>query len=141
MICRLIAYWWRRTHPILRRRLIADRYKVLIDALYSDAANVDIESEVRFEDGRTGTMKATLKIREAKTFTPDELRKAGLIHEDCMTATGKTMGEELDLIEREADDAVARLQDLRLEPVLVVEVEPLLCPPVSTDDDDGTRAA
>jgi len=35
-----------------------------------------------------------------------ELRKAGLIHEDCMTATGKTMGEELDLIEREADGKV-----------------------------------
>ncbi|MEM6481274.1 MAG: dihydroxy-acid dehydratase [Pseudomonadota bacterium] len=35
-----------------------------------------------------------------------ELRKAGLIHEDCVTATGKTMGEELDLIEREADGQV-----------------------------------
>ena len=35
-----------------------------------------------------------------------ELRKAGLIHEDCMTASGKTMGEELDLIEREADGKV-----------------------------------
>ncbi|MEM9845481.1 MAG: dihydroxy-acid dehydratase, partial [Pseudomonadota bacterium] len=35
-----------------------------------------------------------------------ELRKAGLIHEDCMTATGKTIGEELDLIEREADGQV-----------------------------------
>ncbi len=35
-----------------------------------------------------------------------ELRKAGLIHEDCMTATGKTMGEELDLIAREADGKV-----------------------------------
>ncbi len=35
-----------------------------------------------------------------------ELRKAGLIHEDCMTATGRTMGEELDLVEREADGRV-----------------------------------
>ncbi len=35
-----------------------------------------------------------------------ELRKVGLIHEDCITATGKTMGEELDLIEREADGRV-----------------------------------
>ncbi|QBY02095.1 dihydroxy-acid dehydratase [Rhodophyticola sp. CCM32] len=35
-----------------------------------------------------------------------ELRKAGLIHENCMTATGKTMGEELDLITREADGKV-----------------------------------
>ncbi|MDD9976805.1 MAG: dihydroxy-acid dehydratase [Boseongicola sp.] len=35
-----------------------------------------------------------------------ELRKAGLIHEDCMTATGETMGEELDKIDREADGRV-----------------------------------
>ncbi len=35
-----------------------------------------------------------------------ELRKAGLIHEDCMTATGRPIGEELDRIEREADGKV-----------------------------------
>ncbi len=35
-----------------------------------------------------------------------ELRKSGLLHEDCITASGKTLGEELDLIEREADGRV-----------------------------------
>jgi len=35
-----------------------------------------------------------------------ELRKAGLIHEDCMTASTRTIGEELDLIERESDGKV-----------------------------------
>jgi len=35
-----------------------------------------------------------------------ELRKAGLIHEDCLTATGRSIGEELDLVEREADGRV-----------------------------------
>ena len=35
-----------------------------------------------------------------------ELRKAGLIHEDCMTATGRTIGEELDRVDREADGTV-----------------------------------
>ena len=35
-----------------------------------------------------------------------ELRKAGLFHEDCLTATGRSMGEELDLIDREADGRV-----------------------------------
>ena len=35
-----------------------------------------------------------------------ELRKAGLIHEDCMTASGREMGEELDRIEAEADGVV-----------------------------------
>ena len=35
-----------------------------------------------------------------------ELRKAGLIHEDCITATGRSMGEELDLVTLEADGRV-----------------------------------
>jgi dihydroxy-acid dehydratase len=35
-----------------------------------------------------------------------ELRKAGLIHEDCMTASGRSIGEELDRIEGEADGRV-----------------------------------
>ena len=35
-----------------------------------------------------------------------ELRKAGLIHEDCITASGRSIGEELDLISREADGKV-----------------------------------
>ena len=35
-----------------------------------------------------------------------ELRKAGLIHEDCMTASGRSIGEELDMITREADGKV-----------------------------------
>lgn len=35
-----------------------------------------------------------------------ELHKAGLVHTDCITATGRTMGEELDLVTREADGRV-----------------------------------
>jgi len=35
-----------------------------------------------------------------------ELRKQGLVHEDCMTVTGRSMGEELDIVEREADGRV-----------------------------------
>ncbi|WP_306151694.1 dihydroxy-acid dehydratase [Roseovarius sp. MMSF_3281] len=35
-----------------------------------------------------------------------ELRKAGLIHEDCVTASGRSIGEELDRIDREADGKV-----------------------------------
>jgi len=35
-----------------------------------------------------------------------ELRKAGLIHEDCMTASGRSIGEELDMIKGEADGRV-----------------------------------
>lgn len=36
----------------------------------------------------------------------NELRKVGLIHEDCMTATGRTMGEELDELQHGADGKV-----------------------------------
>ncbi|MDE2674193.1 MAG: dihydroxy-acid dehydratase, partial [Paracoccaceae bacterium] len=35
-----------------------------------------------------------------------ELRKIGLIHEDCIVVSGKTVGEELDLVERKADGRV-----------------------------------
>ncbi|MHA6264075.1 dihydroxy-acid dehydratase [Arenibacterium sp. CAU 1754] len=35
-----------------------------------------------------------------------ELRKAGLIHEDCVTASGNSIGEELDKITREVDGKV-----------------------------------
>ncbi len=35
-----------------------------------------------------------------------ELKKAGLLHEDCMTASGRTIGEELDMISAEADGKV-----------------------------------
>ncbi|MEO0402245.1 MAG: dihydroxy-acid dehydratase [Pseudomonadota bacterium] len=35
-----------------------------------------------------------------------ELRKAGLLHEDCMTASGYSIGEELDKISGEADGRV-----------------------------------
>ena len=35
-----------------------------------------------------------------------QLQKAGLIHEDCMTATGQTMGEVLDQVDLEADGKV-----------------------------------
>ncbi|TNC61954.1 dihydroxy-acid dehydratase [Rubellimicrobium roseum] len=35
-----------------------------------------------------------------------ELQKAGLLHEDCITASGRTLGEELDEIRAEADGRV-----------------------------------
>jgi long-chain acyl-CoA synthetase len=50
-----------RTRKV-RRRIIADRYKPLIDAMYAGADQVAIETKVTFEDGRTGALKAELKI-------------------------------------------------------------------------------
>jgi len=48
----------------LRRGFIAEKYKDLINALYSDADHVVTEAKVTFEDGRTTTVQADLDIRE-----------------------------------------------------------------------------
>ncbi|MEM1361414.1 MAG: dihydroxy-acid dehydratase [Pseudomonadota bacterium] len=45
-----------------------------------------------------------------------ELRRAGLIHEDCMTVTGRSIGEEIDLVEREADGRVIYPVDKPITP-------------------------
>ncbi|MDW5442484.1 AMP-dependent synthetase/ligase [Polaromonas sp. SM01] len=58
-----------RTNKV-RRGFIADKYQPLIDALYSGKAEQFIETVVKFEDGRSGSVSATLKISDAKTFAP-----------------------------------------------------------------------
>jgi long-chain acyl-CoA synthetase len=58
-----------RTRKV-RRRFIQDKYAVLVDALYGGRAEQFIETQVKFEDGRSGKISATLKIRDAKVFTP-----------------------------------------------------------------------
>jgi long-chain acyl-CoA synthetase len=66
-----------RTRKV-RRGFIAEKYQPLLDALYSNASTVHVSAQVRYEDGRTGTYAADLKIRDAKTFAPTaaELRRA-----------------------------------------------------------------
>jgi long-chain acyl-CoA synthetase len=54
-----------RTRKV-RRRFIADKYGVLVDALYGGRNEQYIETMVKFDDGRTGTVAATLKVRDAK---------------------------------------------------------------------------
>jgi long-chain acyl-CoA synthetase len=63
-----------RTRKV-RRGFIAEKYAVLIDALYSGKASQFIETEVKFEDGRKGRVSADLKIREAKAY-PVAARRA-----------------------------------------------------------------
>jgi long-chain acyl-CoA synthetase len=58
-----------RTNKV-RRGFIADKYSALIDALYSGKTSQFIETVVKFEDGRTGSVSATLRIDDAKTFAP-----------------------------------------------------------------------
>jgi len=54
-----------RTQKV-RRGFVADRYKPLIDALYSGAGEADISTEVTFEDGRKGVIAARVKVRDLK---------------------------------------------------------------------------
>jgi long-chain acyl-CoA synthetase len=56
-----------RTRKV-RRKFIAEKYAVLIDALYAGKTSQYIETQVKFEDGRQGKVAADLKIREARTF-------------------------------------------------------------------------
>ena len=58
-----------RTNKV-RRGFIAEKYQVLVDALYNGATSQFIETQVKFEDGRTGSVSATLKIDDAKIFAP-----------------------------------------------------------------------
>ena len=55
-----------RTRKV-RRGFIGERYQVLVDALYEGRAEQYIETQVKFEDGRSGMVSATLKISDAKT--------------------------------------------------------------------------
>ena len=54
-----------RTRKV-RRGFIADKYALLIEALYAGRTSQYIETQVRFEDGRQGTVNADLKICDVK---------------------------------------------------------------------------
>ncbi len=56
-----------RTRKV-RRGYIGDKYEVLLDALYGGRTEQFIETAVKFEDGRSGSVSATLKIVDVKTF-------------------------------------------------------------------------
>lgn len=49
----------------LRRAYIAERYAPVIDAFYSDKTEVDLRTEVTFEDGRRSHVEARLLIQDA----------------------------------------------------------------------------
>ncbi len=58
-----------RTRKV-RRRIIAERYEPLMEALYSANATGRIATEITFEDGRKGQMRAELAIRDMDTAPP-----------------------------------------------------------------------
>ena len=62
-----------RTRKV-RRGHIAQKYATLIDALYSGRDHVPVEARVTYEDGRTGTVRADVRIRDAEVFARGEGR-------------------------------------------------------------------
>ncbi|MFM7523708.1 MAG: AMP-binding protein, partial [Betaproteobacteria bacterium] len=64
-----------RTRKV-RRGFIAQKYAILIDALYDGKQRQYIETQVKFEDGRQGMISADLEIRDVKTFSSAGARQA-----------------------------------------------------------------
>ena len=64
-----------RTRKV-RRGYIGERYRPLVAALYDGLRSIHVEAQVKYEDGRTGSISADLKIRDAKTFPAATAKKA-----------------------------------------------------------------
>ena len=64
-----------RTRKV-RRGFVADKYAVLVDALYAGRTVQHIETQVKFEDGRTGNVAADVVIADAKTFAAGAAQRA-----------------------------------------------------------------
>ncbi len=52
-----------RTRKV-RRRLVAQRYQEIVDALYGDRPDVEIETTITYQDGRTAMLKTKLHVEE-----------------------------------------------------------------------------
>jgi long-chain acyl-CoA synthetase len=64
-----------RTRKV-RRNYIGEKYLDLVGALYDGRTSVHVNAQVRYEDGRTGTYSADLKVRDARTFAPAAAKQA-----------------------------------------------------------------
>lgn len=52
----------------VRRRIIAERYGTLIEALYDGSTSVHAETEMTYEDGRKGKISGTVAIVDVETY-------------------------------------------------------------------------
>jgi long-chain acyl-CoA synthetase len=64
-----------RTRKV-RRGFIAEKYASVVQALDSNVERCTVEAQVRFEDGRTGTVRADLAIQRARVYAPEAARAA-----------------------------------------------------------------
>ena len=64
-----------RTRKV-RRRIIEEKYHDIITALYDGSQTVSTETEVTYEDGRKGSIRATLEVRDAKVIPAQGKRLA-----------------------------------------------------------------
>ena len=64
-----------RTQKV-RRSFINERYEPLIEALYDGSVEKFVETEVVFEDGRKGSISATVQVRDAKVYPSDSMKEA-----------------------------------------------------------------
>ena len=67
-----------RTRKI-RRRFVAEKYGAVVEAFYRDAADVELSTEITYEDGRKTIMQATLAIGDVDEpgLEPDAAAPAG----------------------------------------------------------------
>jgi len=61
-----------RTRKV-RRRIIEDKYDDLLEALYNGTNQINTTTEVTYEDGRKGSISATLNIATAEVFAPQKV--------------------------------------------------------------------
>ena len=64
-----------RTRKV-RRRIIEEKFADLIGALYDGSDRIATETEVTYEDGRKGRIRATLEIRDAAVVEPEQRKAA-----------------------------------------------------------------
>jgi long-chain acyl-CoA synthetase len=58
-----------RTRKV-RRGLVAERYKFIVDALYDGAGELPVEAEVAYRDGRKARIRTTLRLIDTAVPTP-----------------------------------------------------------------------
>lgn len=64
-----------RTRKV-RRNFIAEKYGELIEAMFEGRKSQFIETQVKYEDGRTAKVSADLRIEEVKTFAQQAGKRA-----------------------------------------------------------------